>query len=101
MPCELVMAHLKLTGHPAKVGCSSDRISRLHDQAQQRRRACCVSAPLERSPCVQRIQPGALSFALMLQVMHHPELGHGGILLDPAWQAQFVANLRAMLAAQR
>jgi len=33
--------------------------------------------------------------------MHHPDLGHGGILLAPAWQAQFVANLRAMLAARR
>lgn len=35
------------------------------------------------------------------QVMHHPDLGHGGILLAPEWQAQFVANLRAMLAARR
>lgn len=33
--------------------------------------------------------------------MHHPDLGHGGILLAPQWQAQFVANLRAMLAARR
>ena len=33
--------------------------------------------------------------------MHHPQLGHGGILLAPGWQAQFVANLRDMLAARR
>lgn len=49
VPSQLVMAHLKLTGHPAKV-------------------------------------------------MHHPKLGHGGILLSPSWQAEFVGNLRAMLA---
>jgi len=33
-----------------------------------------------------------------MQVMHHPDLGHGGILLSPAFQAEFVRNLRAMLA---
>lgn len=52
VPSELVMAHIKLTGHPA-------------------------------------------------QVMHHPDLGHGGILLCPPWQAQFVQNLRAMLLPGR
>jgi hypothetical protein len=31
------------------------------------------------------------------QVMHHPKLGHGGILLEAAWQAQFVAALRELL----
>ncbi|KAL4459101.1 hypothetical protein ABPG75_013966 [Micractinium tetrahymenae] len=52
VPSELVMAHIKLTGHPAKV-------------------------------------------------MHHPDLGHGGILLCPPWQALFVQNLRAMLLPGR
>lgn len=37
-------------------------------------------------PCVRRPQ-----------VMHHPKLGHGGILLEPAWQAEFVAALRELL----
>lgn len=31
-------------------------------------------------------------------VMHHPDLGHGGILLAPEYMAEFVARLRAMLA---
>lgn len=31
-------------------------------------------------------------------VMHHPDLGHGGILLAPEFMAEFVARLRAMLA---
>ncbi len=35
-----------------------------------------------------------------VQVMHHPDLGHGGILLSPAWQAEFVTNLRSMLLAR-
>lgn len=52
VPSELVMAHIKLTGHPA-------------------------------------------------QVMHHPDLGHGGILLCPPWQERFVQNLRAMLLPGR
>ncbi|PRW60464.1 expressed protein isoform A [Chlorella sorokiniana] len=43
VPSELVMAQLKLAGHPAKV-------------------------------------------------MHHPDLGHGGILLAPQWQAQFAGR---------
>jgi hypothetical protein len=32
------------------------------------------------------------------QIQYDPELGHGGILLSPAFQAEFVGNLRAMLA---
>jgi hypothetical protein len=34
------------------------------------------------------------------QIQYDPELGHGGILLSPAFQAEFVGNLRAMLLAR-
>ena len=51
VPSDLVMAHIKLSGHPARV-------------------------------------------------LHHPDLGHGGILLAPAFQAAFVGALRGMLAAK-
>ena len=52
VPSDLVMAHMKLSGHPAA------------------------------------------------RVLHHPDLGHGGILLSPAFQARFVGALRGMLAAK-
>lgn len=40
-------------------------------------------------------------FVFCHQVMHHPDLGHGGLLLAPQWQAQFVGNLRGLLSAGR
>ena len=31
-------------------------------------------------------------------VMHHPDLGHGGILLAPEFMAEFVGRVRGMLS---
>jgi hypothetical protein len=36
-----------------------------------------------------------------LQLLHHADLGHGGILLDSAWQGQIVQSVRTMLEARR
>ena len=34
------------------------------------------------------------------RVMHHPALGHGGLLMSPAWQAEVVAALAEMVAGE-
>lgn len=112
------MAQLQLAGHPAKVCwvaltafgsalCPAGWGAAELAMAQPPPPHCLASSA--QPVCTQFLQqhcsaairlPSCIP-SLAAQVMHHPDLGHGGILLAPQWQAQFVANLRAMLAARR
>lgn len=58
----------------------------------------CGVAPVRKATPACSSPARAALAPLAPQVMHHPDLGHGGILLAPAFQAEFVRGLLAMLA---
>ena len=113
VPSELVQAHMKVVGHPGQARafwlfvspcrCLLAGLLACFPWVVRASRAApvlaspkCPPGTLPR-PAPVFTPPARPPAAAALQVLYHADLGHGGVLLHAAWQAQVVASIARLV----